>query len=126
MRLLLDTVTFIWAVTSPERISRKAMSVLQDPEAIREISSISISEIAIKQSRHKLAFDADKMLIGVQDLRLHVLPYSSDHALELFQLPLHHTDPFDRMLIAQGLSEEIPIVTCDEKFRLYKGLKVIW
>jgi PIN domain nuclease of toxin-antitoxin system len=126
MRLLLDTVTFIWAVTSPERISRRAMSALQNTETVREISSISISEIAIKQSRHKLAFDTDKMLTGVQDLRLHALPYTSDHALQLFQLPHHHTDPFDRMLIAQALSEGIPIITCDEKFEMYRGLKVIW
>jgi PIN domain nuclease of toxin-antitoxin system len=126
MRLLLDTVTFIWAVISPERISRRSMSALQNAESLREISSISISEIAIKESRNKLAFDRDKMVTGMQDLRLHVLPYTSDHALQLFDLPLHHTDPFDRMLIAQALSEGIPIITCDEKFRLYEGLKIIW
>ena len=126
MRLLLDTVTFIWAVISPERISRRSMSALQNAESLREISSISISEISIKESRNKLAFDRDKMVTGMQDLRLHVLPYTSDHALQLFDLPLHHTDPFDRMLIAQALSEGIPIITCDEKFRLYEGLKIIW
>jgi PIN domain nuclease of toxin-antitoxin system len=44
----------------------------------------------------------------------------------LFDLPLHHADPFDRPIIAQALAEKIPIVTCDEKFSLYKGLKLIW
>jgi PIN domain nuclease of toxin-antitoxin system len=55
-----------------------------------------------------------------------VLPYTSDHACHLFGLPLHHADPFDRQIIAQALAEDIPIVTSDEKFRLYKGLAVIW
>jgi PIN domain nuclease of toxin-antitoxin system len=54
------------------------------------------------------------------------LPYRADHAFSLFDLPLHHSDPFDRQIIAQALSEQIPVVTPDEKFGLYKGLKVIW
>lgn len=99
---------------------------MQNAEIVREISSISISEIAIKHSRHKLAFDADKVLTGMQDLQLRVLPYTSDHAFQFFHLPLHHSDPFDRLLIAQALSEKIPIVTCDEKFKQYAGLRVIW
>jgi PIN domain nuclease of toxin-antitoxin system len=126
VRLLIDTVTFIWATSSPERISRRAMSALQDASAVREISSISISEIAIKQALKKLVLQAEDVLAGIRDLQLSVLPYTSEHALELFSLPLHHADPFDRQIIAQGLSEEIPIVTCDEKFKLYKGLQVLW
>ena len=49
-----------------------------------------------------------------------------DHAFELFELPLYHSDPFDRQIIAQALSEKVPVVTSDEKFSLYKGLKLIW
>jgi PIN domain nuclease of toxin-antitoxin system len=55
-----------------------------------------------------------------------VLPYTSDHAFQLFTLPRHHNDPFDRQIIAQALLEDIPVVTPDDKFSLYKGLKVIW
>lgn len=62
----------------------------------------------------------------INDLRLRVLPFSFDHALEFFDLPLHHHHPFDRQIIAQALFEDIPVVTCDDKFRLYKGLRVIW
>jgi PIN domain nuclease of toxin-antitoxin system len=62
----------------------------------------------------------------VEDLGIRVLPYTADHAFELFDLPLHHGDPFDRQIIAQALSEKIPIVTSDEKFNLYKRLKLIW
>ncbi|MBV8674657.1 MAG: type II toxin-antitoxin system VapC family toxin [Acidobacteriaceae bacterium] len=95
MRLLLDTVTFIWAVSAPERISKRAISALQIQSAMLEISPVSISEIAIKQTRQKLQLDSADVLRGIEDLRLRILPYTADHALRLFHLPLHHPDPFD-------------------------------
>lgn len=102
------------------------MSVLRRETALREISVVSLSEIAIKQTRGKLSFDKDDVITGVADLRLRVLPYAAEHALRLFDLPLHHSDPFDRQIIAQALVENIPVVTSDESFALYKGLKVVW
>jgi PIN domain nuclease of toxin-antitoxin system len=126
MRVLLDTVTFIWAVTSPERLSRRAMSALRSDAAVREISSVSIAEIAIKQAKGKLTFGKDDVIAGLADLRVRVLPYTADHALCLFDLPLHHPDPFDRQIIAQAIRENIPVVTCDEKFSLYKEVEVLW
>jgi PIN domain nuclease of toxin-antitoxin system len=126
MRVLLDTVTFIWAVTSPERLSRRAMSALRREGAVRELSSVSVSEIAIKQAKGKLTFGQDDILAGLADLRVRVLPYTADHALRLFDLPLQHPDPFDRQIIAQAICENIPVVTCDEKFRLYKEVEVLW
>jgi PIN domain nuclease of toxin-antitoxin system len=59
-------------------------------------------------------------------LDLRILPYTAEYAFRLFELPLRHGDPFDRQIIAQALSENIPIVTSDGAFRLYKGLKLIW
>jgi PIN domain nuclease of toxin-antitoxin system len=126
MRVLLDTVTFIWAVLSPERLSSKSLSVLQNVETCREISSVSLSEIAIKQLRGKLGFSREEVMHGIADLQLRVLPYSAAHAFQLFELPAHHTDPFDRQIIAQAIAENIPVVTPDEKFRLYKGVRVVW
>lgn len=126
MRVLLDTVTFIWAVESPGRLSRNAFAALQDERAIRELSAISLSEIAIKQSEGKLALRAEDVLLATTDLKLRVLPYTADHAYHLLRLPLHHPDPFDRQIIAQALAENIPIVTSDESFRLYKGIEVVW
>lgn len=93
---------------------------------MREISVISLSEIAIKQTAGKLTLSKDDLLQGVADLRLHVLPYTAKHAYGLFDLPLHHADPFDRQIIAQALVEDVQVVTCDKIFRLYKGLKVLW
>ena len=126
MRLLLDTVTFLWAIDSPERITRRAMSALRSGAAVREMSVVSLSEIAIKLSIGKLAFGKEEVMQGVADLQLRLLPYTADHAFRLFNLPLHHTDPFDRQIIAQAMAEDISVVTADEKFQLYKGLKVIW
>jgi PIN domain nuclease of toxin-antitoxin system len=126
VRLLLDTVAFIWAVESPGRISKKAMLALQDDDTIREMSAVSISEIAIKQTKGKLKFSKLDVGIGIADLQLRILPYNADHAYQLFGLPLLHNDPFDRQIIAQALVENIPIVTSDEKFKLYDGVKVIW
>lgn len=126
MRLLLDTPTFLWAVSSPERISRAAMSALASKQAVREISIISLSEIAIKASRGKLTLHKEDLAQGIADLRLRVLPYTAGHAYALFDLPLHHADPFDRQIIAQALAENIPLVTSDHTFGLYEGLKILW
>ena len=126
MRLLLDTVTFIWAVSDPERLSRAAASALRKATAVREISVVSLTEIAVKQTRGKLRFGKTDATVGVADLRLRVLPYSAEHAFRLFDLPTHHADPFDRQIIAQALVENVPVVTPDETFRLYEGLKVVW
>ena len=126
MRLILDTVTFIWAVSTPELLSRAAMSALRKATAVREVSVVSLTEIAVKQTRGKLTLGKADAMAGVADLRLRVIPYAAEHAFRLFDLPTHHPDPFDRQIIAQALVENVPIVTPDESFNLYEGLKVIW
>jgi PIN domain nuclease of toxin-antitoxin system len=126
VRLLLDTVVLILAVESPERLTKRATTVLEDTENILELSAISLSEIAIMTARGKLRLSVADMQRALEDLDLRILPYTADHAFRLFDLPLHHPDPFDRQIIAQALCEKIPVVTCDEKFSLYKELKVIW
>jgi PIN domain nuclease of toxin-antitoxin system len=125
-RLLLDTVAFIWALESPERIPRKARAALEKSDAVLEISAISLSEIAIKSAIGKLSLFEQDVRAGIADLRLRVLPYTAVHALRLFSLPLHHTDPFDRQIIAQALAEDISVITSDEIFSLYAGTRVIW
>ncbi|HEV8319892.1 MAG TPA: type II toxin-antitoxin system VapC family toxin [Vicinamibacterales bacterium] len=126
MRIILDTVTFIWAVSTPERLSRVAMSALRKGTAVREISVASLTEIAVKQTRGKLTFAKADVIVGVADLQLRVLPYTREHAFQLFDLPTHHLDLFDRQIIAQALVENVPVVTPDEAFNLYEGLKVVW
>jgi PIN domain nuclease of toxin-antitoxin system len=126
VRALLDTVAFLWAIDSPELISRAAASVLADESALLEISAISISEIAVKQARGKLDFSRADVEQGIADLRVRVLPYAAEHSFKLFELPLHHTDPFDRQIIAQAMAEDIPVMTSDRIFGAYQGLKIIW
>jgi len=126
VRLLLDTAILIYAVESPERLSKRAIGALENPANILELSAISLAEIAIKAAIGKLRLSATIVRQAVQDLDIRVLPYTSEHAFRLFDLPLHHSDPFDRQIIAQALFEKIPVVSSDEKFHLYRGLKVIW
>lgn len=126
MRLLLDTAVLIYAVESPERLSKRAAAALENPENVLELSSVSLAEIAIKSALGKLKLSAAMARQAVQDLDIRILPYTADHAFHLFELPQHHGDPFDRQIIAQALSEKIPVVTPDEKFGLYKGLKLVW
>ena len=111
---------------SPELISRKAMAALRDQRTTREMSAVSLAELAIKQSCGKLNLDKADTGTGLSDLKIRVLSYTVDHAWQMFGLPLHHKDPFDRQIIAQALVEEIPIVTPDKAFRAYKGVEIIW
>jgi PIN domain nuclease of toxin-antitoxin system len=126
VRLLLDTATFIYAVEAPERLSKRANSALQSAENILELSAISISEIAIKAALGKLKLSADTIRYSIRDLDIRIMSYTIEHALRLFEVPLHHPDPFDRQIIAQALAEKITVVTPDDKFKLYAGLKIIW
>ncbi len=126
MRVLLDTAVLIYAVESPQLLSKQAASALQDLGNVLELSSISLVEIAIKANLGKLKISPDVARQAIQDLDLRVLPYTAEHALRLFHLPLHHGDPFDRQIIAQALVEGVPIITPDQVFRVYKGLKIIW
>jgi PIN domain nuclease of toxin-antitoxin system len=126
MRLLLDTAVLIYAVNSPERLSLRVEVALQNPETAIELSAVSLVEIAIKSALGKLRISAETARKAVDDLGVRILPYTSEHAFHLFELPLHHRDPFDRQIIAQALAEKVPVATPDEKFALYAGLKVIW
>jgi len=124
--VLLDTAVFIFAVESPRRLSSRAAVVLKNPGNIRELSSISLTEIAIKTTLGKLNISAEDARQAIRDMDIHILPFTADHAFRLFELPAHHRDPFDRQIIAQAFSEDVPVVTSDDKFSLYRGLKLIW
>ena len=102
------------------------MAALRRTNAVREISVVSLTEIAVKQARGTLSFGKVEVVTGMTDLRVRVLPYAPEHALALFDLPTRHPDPFDRQLIAQALVEDIAIVTPDHAFNLYDGLDIIW
>lgn len=126
MRLLLDTAVLIYAMQAPERLSLRADVALRFPQNALEISAISLSEIAIKAAVGKLKISAENAREAAEGLGIRILPFTAEHAFRLFELPLHHRDPFDRQIIAQALVEKIPVITPDDKFERYPGLKIIW
>src|SRR5919106_1413735 len=103
MRVILDTVTFIWAVSTPERLSRAAMAALRKPTAVREVSVVSLTEIAVKPTRGKLTFGKAAAMEGVTYLRLRFFPSPKERASRLFDLPPPPPVLFDRHIIAQAL-----------------------
>src|SRR5579863_51319 len=125
LRILIDTSVLIFAALEPSRLTRKAFSILADSETTPEISIVSIAEIALKNATGKLVFPAIDVRHSMDDLEIRLLPFTADHAFRLFDLPLHHRDPFDRQIIAQSLHEKIPLITSDQKFNLYGG-EILW
>ena len=104
----------------------KVQRLLEHSETVRMVSPVSLNEIAIKSNRGLTALTREHLEKLIFDLDLTVLPLTAAHSFKLFGLPAHHSDPFDRMLIATALAEDISIVATDREFKKYKGLRVIW
>ena len=127
MRVLLDTTAlYVAAAVSSLTFTSKVQRLLEDSETIRLISPVSFTEIAIKANRGLTPLTQKHISRLIVDLDLTVLPLSAEHTFKLFGLPSHHNDPFDRLLIATALVENIPLVAKDREFKKYKGLRVIW
>ncbi len=128
MSLLLDTSVFLWIYfDEKENLSSKALKKLGQEESLF-ISAVSIWEIAIKYSSGKLKFDTNPKVWIDQTLRemgLSLLAIQTSHLLEVSELPFHHKDPFDRLLICQSKIEKIPLLSSDEIFKKY-DVDVIW
>lgn len=118
MKLLVDTHILLWALNDPKRIDPQKLEMIETGANIVYVSSISVAEIMIKSSLGKLAFEADIAEI-VEESGFEVLDFGVNDALLLKELPYHHRDPFDRMLICQSMANRIPIVTDDGKFQMY-------
>lgn len=128
MRLLLDTHAFLWAVGAPERLSAKARPMIADERNEVHVSAVSAWEIAVKArlGRLEVADDVERS-IPDQIARHAFQPLSIQirHALKVASLPDHHRDPFDRLLVAQALVEDLVLVTSDSQLRRYP-IKTIW
>lgn len=127
-RLLLDThvpVDF-GVVGGIEAMPARIRRLLEDPEIDLLLSAVSITEIAVKSSIGKLQMTRSDLELICANASITVIPLRHQHVNRLFDLPLHHRDPFDRLLIATALSESVPIISSDRQFRKYKGLRVIW
>jgi len=127
LRVLLDTTAlFVAAGISEVVFTPKVQRFLERPDTVRLVSPISFNEVAIKANRGLTPLRREHLEKLIIDLNLTVLPLTAEHSLTLFGLPAHHGDPFDRMLIATALAEDVAMVACDHEFRKYRGLRVIW
>lgn len=123
MKLLLDTHLLLWAAGQPERLSKQARRLLSDPANELLFSAASLWEIAIKRNLGRADFKVEPRLLrrGLLDNGYRELAITSAHVLELDALPAHHKDPFDRILVAQALSEGITLLTVDPMVAKYPG-----
>lgn len=122
MRLLLDTHTFIWYVINNPKLSLTAQQLINDGSNEVLLSIVSIWEMAIKHSIGKLSFKLPFEIFIAQQLTINnfdLLNINVNHLNVVANLPLHHRDPFDRLIISQAMVEKIPVVGTDKVFDLY-------
>ena len=123
MRLLVDTHALLWAIGDPERLRDAARTALWDPRNEVRVSVASVWEIGIKRALGKLTAP-DDLGPHLEAANFVPLPISLEHASAAGSLPLHHRDPFDRMLIAQAQIESLTLVTRDARFARF-GVQVL-
>jgi PIN domain nuclease of toxin-antitoxin system len=123
--VLIDTNAMLWLLAGDGRLSSGARAALGDARHSLVVSAVSLWEVAIKRSGGKLRVppDLSRRLAALRQVEL--LPISPLHAEAVSELPWHHRDPFDRLLVAQALAEKLSIVSSDPALAQY-GVDVIW
>ncbi len=128
MNYLLDTCTLLWFIDDNFRLSNRAKSIIESPDSLIYLSLACIWELAIKSGSGKLELVEPPFSRFVTEelgaYRFKYLQIEFSHLLQVAELPSHHRDPFDRLIIAQSLVENIPIITTDEKFDDYQVRRV--
>jgi len=128
VRLLLDTHSFLWFINGSPQISTNARTLIEDASNQPLLSAASLWEMAIKLSLGKLSLAQPFEVLIPQQMRLNgikLLGIEIEHTAAVSKLPFHHRDPFDRLLIAQAMVEQIPIVSADTAFDTY-STKRLW
>lgn len=123
MKILIDTHIFLWMLSSPEKLNEKRRYELEAPANEVFLSAMSIAELMIKHSMGKIHIDFDPLEMA-KKMRIEMLNFSGVDAMMLAQLPFHHKDPFDRMIIAQSIVHGLSLMSDDAKFLEY-NCKVI-
>lgn len=118
MGLLLDTHPLIWAMDGGARLTPTTRDRIRSPETTVYVSVASIWELAIKAVKGKFSLPPD-VPDTIAEAGFTMLDVKLGHALTAAKLSPHHRDPFDRMLLAQAITEELVLVTCDAKLPLY-------
>lgn len=128
MRLLIDSHSLVWAVDNPAQLSAAATTELQDPANELIISAATVWEISIKAGMGKLTLSSAYrawMNRAITYLGLTILPITVEYAAAQAALPWHHRDPFDRLLVAESLTDGVPVVSADAHLDVY-GITRIW
>jgi PIN domain nuclease of toxin-antitoxin system len=128
MRVLLDAHALVWSVANSSRLSPAARNLMDDPLVAKLLSIASLWEIAIKVRLRKLEFGIEfDALVGlIEDEGLATfLPITPAHVKHLQHLEMHHRDPFDRMLVAQALADNLTLVSADTSLDAY-GVQRLW
>jgi PIN domain nuclease of toxin-antitoxin system len=127
MRYLIDTHVLIWYLNGDNALPEKYAGLMRNPENKLYLSMVSIWELTIKMSSKKL--ECDKNIQEIEEYILskdyEIINVSFAHLKTLFDLPKHHGDPFDRLLIAQALAEDLTIISADKEFQAYP-VRVAW
>lgn len=121
MNVLLDTHILIWIMNDPSRLSQKAQHYIRHADSLY-VSAASIWEICIKMQINKIQLDLPVFMNEIEVIGLRSLAITQAHARYIPQLPLYHEDPFDRMLIAQAMSEPLTLLTHDVALAPYSPL----
>ncbi len=119
LRVLLDTHALLWWLDDDNRLPGSWRTAISDPDNQVLVSAVTIAEIAIKSSIGKLQAPMD-LLDALRTSNLETLPLQADHAAALRDLPWHHRDPFDRMIIAQATVEDLAVASVDRSFAAYE------
>lgn len=118
MKYLLDTHALLWAVFEPDKLSPKAQEIILDRNNVICISLVSLWEISIKRNIGRLNIPAE-FFTTVQKGGFELLPLTIAHIEEYQTLPLHHRDPFDRMLVIQTQQQQLTLITRDSEMSKY-------
>lgn len=118
MNIIIDTHIFLWALGEPDKINDVKRSALEDLSNTIYVSAVTIAEIMIKASVRKLQIEFDPVVLA-KESGFRLLAFSAEAPLLLKDMPFHHKDPFDRMLVAQSITNNYPIMTEDPKIGLY-------
>lgn len=128
MRILLDTHVLLWAVAQSDRLPQEARALLEDMGNTLYCSTASLWEIAIKAALRREEFQVDIALLRatLAEMEIEELPVLGGHTEQVCKLPLIHKDPFDRMLIAQSMSEPLVLITNDAVLAEYwDGVRLV-
>ena len=130
--LLIDSHVLMWLANEPPTLSGRVLAALEESDVPLFVSTIAIAELCIKANLGKLRLpweqgeavtEFDELL---ESLEIAPLPITVAHAARLRNLPMHHRDPFDRLMIAQAMVENLTLVTHDRTLARYDGLTVLW